>query len=264
MKTTKLFMTAAVAIAASLSSACSDDGYWDGYSSPEATYSFITSSTSGEYTEAPETIDVIVTRSQGGGQVSVPVVVKSEDMGFGVPSEVTFAAGATKAELPVTLPSGMEVGNTYTVTIAFGEGVAVEDFNLASHTLKVSLAYTWTMVGEGSLRSELFGAEIPCPVARADQNPNLFRFYDVIEEGYNMDLLITGNGTNGILSPRAQNSGYDDDGNELYIYDLRAIEANVEGNTVTMPVYWCYKSGSSYSPQYQSTEVFVLPEGWNR
>ncbi|WP_304478549.1 hypothetical protein, partial [uncultured Muribaculum sp.] len=99
-------------------SSCSEDGYWDQYSEADNKFSFQQSSVSYKYSspDFPSTITVQITRDDSNGEATLPVTATTDAAGISCPSQVTFPAGVSCVEYPITVDAA---------SIPFAEDITV-------------------------------------------------------------------------------------------------------------------------------------------
>lgn len=148
----KLFKFPILAIMAvvTMFTACSDDGYWDGYDEKGDVYSLSQSTLN--VTCTPGAVDSVITvqviRNHANGDVTLPLdVTVGQDGAFAIPSEVTFANGSKTADINIAVNPDLTPGS-YTASVAFSDSLVSVSGNAACD-ITLTVSYNWVSKGTG-------------------------------------------------------------------------------------------------------------------
>ncbi|MCH5175287.1 MAG: hypothetical protein J1F40_05325 [Prevotellaceae bacterium] len=119
MKLNKSFFIAAALVGA-MATSCSEDGVWDAAPNDNVAYTFNASSAS--YTYSPEDvmedIDIVITRNNTNGSVTIPIAAESSDPDMVVAAEeVVFEDGSNTANCTLQILKQFEIGEEATITL---------------------------------------------------------------------------------------------------------------------------------------------------
>ena len=223
-------------------SSCSEDGYWDQYSEADNKFSFQQSSVSYKYSspDFPSTITVQITRDDSNGEATLPVTATTDAAGISCPSQVTFPAGVSCVEYPITVDAA---------SIPFAEDITVE------------LAITWNYIGDGVYTTNIFGDQWPQPVYRAQENPHAFMLENLITTGYNIWFMLDDTYSQVQYYP-LQATGYYDEGDLTY-YLPNLSQSYVDGDDVVFLQQLAYYNGANPALLARNWESITMPAGWN-
>lgn len=138
MKINKLFLTVCIAVIGLSFSSCSDDvTYTPGKPAGQYNVAFTNESSKVLDFDATEmTIDFV--RANGSGALTVPVTILNKPDFVTIPTEVTFADGATTASITATIGEGMEPFTDYSITLSIPEEYTnpyAEETNLPNYQI---------------------------------------------------------------------------------------------------------------------------------
>lgn len=121
MKINKLFLTACIALMGLAFTSCGDDvSYTPGKPAGQYNVAFANESAKVLDFDATEmTIDFV--RANGNGSLTVPITVLSKPDFVTIPSEVTFADGATTASITATIGDDMKPFIDYSISLSIPE-----------------------------------------------------------------------------------------------------------------------------------------------
>lgn len=195
---------------------CSEGQYWESPSNPGEVYAFDkpaqTISIPADQ-EIPSSYEVTVSRSTNGGEVTVPVELKTSSPLLSGAADVTFAAGSYTSTYTINIAAGAKAGVNYTAQINLPQpedALTIVKKENRSFTLSLSkvLVLEWVSAGTASTMSKWASNEtaIDIPVEQATNWPfdgqRLMRLVSpywylepsFAEEGYNIEYLIDNDG----------------------------------------------------------------------
>ena len=113
--------------------------------------------------------------------------------------EVTFPDGSSRTSF-IIKAENMEIAESYTYTIVLSdEDIKTKDEIIGNPTtttkITITRDYTWTSLGVGTYNAARWKQKWEQEIFQADQNPNLYKLPDCMEEGYDIQLLISDDGT---------------------------------------------------------------------
>lgn len=244
-------------------SSCSEDGYWDQYSEADNKFSFQQSSVSYKYSspDFPSTITVQITRDDSNGEATLPVTATTDAAGISCPSQVTFPAGVSCVEYPITVDAA---------SIPFAEDITVklaitdDDTSISgigAITVSLYKDFTWNYIGDGVYTTNILGDQWPQPVYRAQENPQAFMLENLIATGYNIWFMLDDTYSQVQYYP-LQATGYYDQGDLTY-YLPNLSQSYVDGDDVVFLQQLAYYSGANLALLARSWESITMPAGWN-
>lgn len=287
----KLAIFAALAAPVILSS-CSDKGYWDEYVPAEVEYAIITANQS--YTLNPDSKSIapftlLVTRGTTVGDVSVPLTVTTDAsyLSATAPVTVDFTDGSSEAYVTVNFAPDFDAAPWFnpeaSVTVALGTQ-SIAPSSKGKWTASVTYANS-VEVGTAQLKSQLLAwlkdggtpgaATVDTSVtiwARAD-NQSYFMIenpYGTKELPHSLDLvldedwqMIDWEATETLCDIQTIFNTGDSKAPVYMTWGGQDSEVGADG--LTLKFYTVTNAdGTGYFPsQYQWTETFVMPEGWN-
>lgn len=288
MKIYNSFLTMVIVALSTLFTACSEDGYWDGYSIPETTYSFAQKGQSYSLTaaDALSSVTVELYRNSTKGEVTLPLDIQTDNNLMTPQSEsVTFADGSDTAQLIIDIDeSGIVIGTTYKAVISLivdGETLTEDNLSVtgpSACTVSVTKNYTWESAGKVVMTSYWAGVRDEILVEKAaEYNTDgnmLFRlvspYYYLKPDycpnpGYHIQFVVDANG-NAVSVPVWQNIGEEyDAGYNFYLYCNPAQGGSFinQGNTYMITGLWAVRSDSQILGSVgEATELFEWVEGW--
>lgn len=275
MKLTKSFRILAMAAAASLVGACSEDSYWDAYKFEDTTYSFAQTSQNYSLTandKLPE-LSVTLYRSNGEGEVTIPLDVQVNSDIISSEKSVTFAAGSTEARLKINVAEEeMTMGTSYkaVITLAVDSAANFVESNLSisgatSHTLSFIKDYNWVVAGSGIYASSWTGEQFAIQFEKAegytDPEGKRAGYYRIApyKAGYYIPFYLDAEGNTVECPANSYATGiaglnfyYDPaSGYAQYCYFIN------EGNEYLLAGVWDSTDG-----MYIAQEQFLWSEGW--
>jgi hypothetical protein len=211
--------------------------------------------------------------SVSGTAATVNLVVDDPDGLFNVPSSVTFAAGATEAEIPVTFD--FQLGQKASLTVGFDDADAYI-YSRPSCTISVLRDYVWVSAGVASMTSSWAGGPVDIPIQFAEgSNPLRYRLESPYyylepdycpEQGYHLVFELDEN-YNALNFLEQQYIGETSStGADIFIYWASRFPSNTftnAGNTFTVVAHFLYlNEDNSISGWANLTEQFVWKEGY--
>ncbi|MCM1150663.1 MAG: hypothetical protein NC209_00860 [Alistipes sp.] len=155
MKSSKIFILAAVALVAGLFTACSDDDFAAGPAASGA-QAYFPQSIASEYSIGDDVNEIVipVMRIVADEAQTIPVLAEDESGLFSVPAAVTFAAGEEKAELKMTFDrTALEDGVEYPVSLLLNDEDNTTPYGNRSLALKI-VPWPWESLGTGMFRDD--------------------------------------------------------------------------------------------------------------
>jgi len=200
---------------------------------------------------------------------TIELVIDDPDNAFTLPSAITFEAGATESDIPVTF--NFDLGQKSTLTVSFAESDAYV-YGKSKCTISVLRDYVWVSAGVAEMTSSWAGTTVDVPIQFA-QGSNPFRYrlespYYYLEPdycefpGYNIVFELDEN-YNAANFPALQEIGEEaDNGNPIMMYGFTGNSFTNVGNVFTIIAHFVYVNGSSYSGWANMKETFVWKEGY--
>lgn len=278
----------AMAAVSALFTACSEDGYWDGYTIQEDTYSFAQTAQKYSLTVDDELSEITVKlyRNHTNGEVTLPLDIQMNNILMTPRSEsVTFADGSGTAELVFYVDnSAIDFGITYSAVISLiidGETLTEENLSItgpSTCTVSIIKDYTWKVAGKVVMASYWADKMAEIVVEKAiEYNTNgnlLYRLnspYYYLEEdycpepGYHLQFVVDANG-DAVSVPVWQNIGevYDEDFNYyLYCNPAQGHSFTNNGNVYKITGLWAVRNATQIlGAVAEVNEQFQWVEGW--
>ncbi|MBQ8224264.1 MAG: hypothetical protein IJZ86_02745 [Bacteroides sp.] len=273
----KSIISMAMLAATMMFAGCSEDGYWNEYSE-EGKYSFAQSSASFSYvaTETVSQVSVQVFRNNTNGSVTLPLSAQVSSEIITVPESVTFEAGSNVAECILSINGEMEIGVTYSATLAM-DSTALSASGKAVCKVSLIKDYTWESAGACTFYSNRAGVKAKLAIQKAaEYDGNYYRIvspYYYLEPsycpnpGYHLYFYLDEN-YDPLALPVAQAIGEESSaGGEWYFYYREGYMDYCtfyrEENVYYMKGLWAYTdaTGAMYLSSY-GDEFFQWTEGW--
>ena len=110
-----------------------------------------------ELSKSQSSFKVTVLRANTAGELSVPVTATMPDGSiFKVPATVTFADGASSADLVITYnPDELNYGDYTDITLQIGDEANTTPYGVSAYSFKAG-ATAWVPMGTGQYRDDLF------------------------------------------------------------------------------------------------------------
>lgn len=266
MKLFKFPILAILAVATMLT-ACSDDGYWDGYEANGDEYSISQSAVNLNCT--PGAVDSVITiqvmRSNAIGNVTIPLEVDYSAEGvFSFPTEVTFANGSKTADVNIAVNPDLVPGK-YIGTVELNDSISpVSVSGNAECVITINVQYNWVSLGIGefydgfTLGNQYFNVEI-----MKAEGAERYRVMNPYKEGMNADTGEWEDWRNGKSTPYIE-FWTEEDGVSID-FEPFAIGVNYEGvagqDIVAYPYYYFASTAGNgaYTSWYQKGYACLAP-----
>lgn len=198
MKTSKYLMGLAIVAASLLTASCDTDNKGAIYEPQTENVTFLSSGVEVEASGSEVSVPVKVVRANTSGAYTAHYTLTSDnaeitDANGGT---VTFAEGQGSADITVNA-TGLKPGNTYTATITLSDAdqaTADTTLNNGVYTTKVTItvAYVWTDLGVGSIKSGAFEDSWQVEFQKAD-GFTVYKAKDLYENGHDIIIAVDGN-----------------------------------------------------------------------
>ncbi|MDE6335950.1 MAG: hypothetical protein K2L34_05225 [Muribaculaceae bacterium] len=263
-----IFKSALFLLAIAIFGSCSEGKYWDEPSNPGNVYAFVKPAetisvpTDGDF---PSTVNVTVSRNSSVGNVSVPVVFKSNSELITGPATVEFADGSLTSTYVISLGDGLEIGVDYTANLSLEQPkdvlLQVNSKNL-SYAFKISKALSWVSAGKAAVFSDWGGNEEAAEIAVeiASNYPSselrlcrLVNPYKTLDPDYtsdaaNLEFFITNDGNAAGMRYNWQYIGQYDEENGYYFFGISEANGGSftnEGDEYIMNGFMAYGATAS-------------------
>lgn len=160
MKTRKFLTYFLGAVLLAGAASCSDDLEYTPAELPDNAQVYFPNSQPAAVTlEADQSsVSVTVSRKVTTDALTVPVALKGGEGLFTAPANVSFAAGAAQAALPVTFDrSKLTDGASYNLTFEIGDATVTTPYGASSFALTLSVPEPYVLLGKGLYREDMMG-----------------------------------------------------------------------------------------------------------
>lgn len=278
----------AMAAVSVLFTACSDDGYWDGYAIQEDTYSFAQSAINYSLTVEDELSEISVKlyRNHTAGEVTLPLNIEIDNTLMTPRSEsVTFADGSGTAELIIDVDnSAIELATTYSASVSLiidGETLTEDNLSItgpSSCAISLKRDYTWQNAGYVIMSSNWASVEAEILVQQAmEYNTDGNKMYRLVSPyyylepdycpnpGYHLQFIVAADGT-AVSVPVWQNIGEVYSGDYYYYLYCNPAQGHSftnNGNEYAITGLWAVRNDTQVLGAVAEVyESFTWVEGW--
>ncbi len=169
-------------------------------------------------------------------------------------TSVTFPKGVAEVDTEVLYDmSELEIGSSYSFTIALADPALVSLGGITSTAVKGSIKLEWEDYATCRFIYSFFGGVDDVVVLKA-KGLDLYRILDCYATGFNLEFSLKEDGT--IATCAEQNTGinYDEANGDIYV---RYLSSKREGKTLSIEFkYTLPKSGASFQGTFVDTIVF--------
>lgn len=208
------------------------------YFSSEAPTTFTASAKETSFT-------VPVCRVATADAVTVPLTVTNPDGLFDVPTSVSFAAGQSRADLPISYdPEAVGFDKYSTITIAIADAQYTTQYGKSEFTFKAGIPAPWTSLGKGVFSENFWaGASFTVEIQQNDIDPQTYR----------------------LVKPFAQDKvNYDDNAPDYFEFRIYHAGETLLDQVLTQDIVY-YKDVPIFNhPSYNDVINIVFPGRFNK
>lgn len=233
--------------------ACTEEETITPAAKPTGAQVFFSSELPTAYEINPEesSINVTVSRYDAGEALTVPVTVTKESDKYTIPATVTFAAGETTAQLPVSyVPADIEYGKYETITLGVGDESMTTPYGYSTYSFTIGVTdWTdwgpWNSAGTATYTYNLYWSGddegLPFVYRHNIIKTNIYQF-KLSNWGYGVDIVFEYDEATGDVTCEPTYTGLADASGygPLYVANFNYYQGVIRGKT----------PGTDFTPSY--------------